>query len=223
MTFHVSQHKLQRSALRQGIKEGSLSIPYILLRGYSRLHLSELDMMLLLHLIAFVDKEKIQFPTIQELQERMSAPPELVISSLQKLLKEKIILIEDHKDEETGIHYERYNLDPLYDKIADLVLDEQLKRMEEHPAEPEVSGNLFSIFEQEFARPLTPMELETISGWLDQDQYAEELILAALKEAVFAGKIHFRYIDRILLEWGRNRIQTAQQAKEFTQRFRGSR
>nr|WP_315603012.1 DnaD domain protein [Paenibacillus aurantius] len=79
------------------------------------------------------------------------------------------------------------------------------------------------IFEKEFARPLTPMELETISGWLDQDHFKEELILAALKEAVFAGKVHFRYIDRILLEWQRNRIQTVDQAKEHAQKFRNSR
>ncbi|WP_313782381.1 hypothetical protein [Paenibacillus larvae] len=74
MTFHVSQHKLQRSALRQGIKEGSLSIPYILLRGYSRLHLSELDMMLLLHLIAFVDKEKFSFRRFRSFKKECRLP-----------------------------------------------------------------------------------------------------------------------------------------------------
>ena len=53
--------------------------------------------------------------------------------------------------------------------------------------------NLFTIFEKEFGRPLSPMELETISGWVDADRYPDELILLALKEAVFAGKLHFRY------------------------------
>jgi DNA replication protein len=83
--------------------------------------------------------------------------------------------------------------------------------------------DIFTVIEKEFARPLTPMELETISGWLDKDAYREELILAALKEAVFAGKVHFRYIDRILLEWSRNRVATVEQAKEYTQRFRSTR
>lgn len=66
------------------------------------------------------------------------------------------------------------------------------------------------------------MEYETITSWVDQDRYLEELILLALKEAVFAGKVHFRYIDRILLEWSRNRVRNAQDAKEYAQRFRGS-
>ena len=64
------------------------------------------------------------------------------------------------------------------------------------------------------------MELETISGWVDADRYPDELILLALKEAVFAGKLHFRYIDRILLEWSCNRVRTAQDAKAYTQKFR---
>ncbi|MHA6533352.1 DnaD domain protein [Paenibacillus sp. BAC0078] len=84
----------------------------------------------------------------------------------------------------------------------------------------EESRSLFSIFEKEFGRPLSPMECETISGWVDQDRYPEELILLALKESVFAGKIHFRYIDRILLEWARNRVKNAQDVKAYTQKFR---
>jgi DNA replication protein len=86
--------------------------------------------------------------------------------------------------------------------------------------EEEETRNLFSIFEKEFGRPLSPMECETISSWVDQDRYPEELILLALKESVFAGKIHFRYIDRILLEWARNRVKNAQDVKNYTQKFR---
>lgn len=81
--------------------------------------------------------------------------------------------------------------------------------------------SLFSIFEKEFGRPLSPMEYEAISGWVDEDRYPEELILLALKESVFAGKVHFRYIDRILLEWSRNRVKNAQDVKAYTQKFRG--
>ncbi|MFD2879237.1 DnaD domain protein [Paenibacillus rhizoplanae] len=66
-----------------------------------------------------------------------------------------------------------------------------------------------------------PMECESISGWVDEDRYPEELILLALKESVFAGKVHFRYIDRILLEWARNRVKNAQDVKAYSQKFRG--
>lgn len=87
--------------------------------------------------------------------------------------------------------------------------------------ETEQERSLFSIFEKEFGRPLSPMECESISGWVDEDRYPEELILLALKESVFAGKVHFRYIDRILLEWARNRVKNAQDVKAYAQKFRG--
>jgi DNA replication protein len=107
-------------------------------------------------------------------------------------------------------------------KLAELLAKELQAAAAAQPiSAAERENDLFTVFENEFARPLTPMELETITAWLDKDKYKDELILAALKEAVFSGKLHFRYIDRILLEWTRNRVQTADQAKEYAQRFRG--
>jgi DNA replication protein len=228
-TVGTDRKRLEAYALA-GLREGAVQVPYLLLKSYKALKLSEQDAMLLMHIMAFVEKERAEFPTIDELQSRMAAPPEAVIASLQKLLKLGLLAIDERTDEATGVLYERYNFDPLYEKLAELLTGEVLESEKASAAAADASGgdsagekNLFTIFENEFARPLTPMELETISAWLDKDKYKEELIVAALKEAVFAGKLHFRYIDRILLEWGRNRVQTAEQAKEFTQRFRGGR
>lgn len=220
------QRRQLESVLIASLKEGSVDIPYVLLKYYRQMKLTELDVMLIIQLMAFIHKEHKDFPTLEEIQARLSASPELVISSLQKLMKEQFLSIDNSFDAATGIHYERYNLELLYEKLAELFIEEQLEKAAEKRSAEEAGGSgkdVYSIIENEFARPLTPMELEMISGWLDKDQYREELILAALKEAVFAGKVHFRYIDRILLDWSRNRITTVQQAKEYTQKFRQSR
>lgn len=213
------------------LQQGAVSVPYLLLQSYAVLDLSETETMLLLHLLAYQEKENKEFPTFEELQFRMSAPPETVIKALQRLLKENWIQIDEWFDEERGVQYEKYNLFPMYLKLAEYVVKRQDETSSGDYAEGKdgnpsasavehVEENLFSIFEQEFGRPLSPMELETISQWIDQDRYPEELIKMALKEAVFSGKVHFRYIDRILLEWSRNRIRTAEDAKEYVQRFR---
>lgn len=215
---------IDMNVLTAALREGMVGVPLLLLKSYKSLKLNEQDAMLLIQLLAFVEKERKEFPTIEELQARMACPPEAVIASLQKLLKLELLAIDEATDEATGVMSERYNFDPLYVKLAGLFAAERQAAV---AAAAQLSGSsvrekdLFSVFENEFARPLTPMELETISAWLDQDKYKEELILAALKEAVFSGKLHFRYIDRILLEWSRNRVQTADQAKEYAQRFRG--
>ncbi|MBD0380536.1 DnaD domain-containing protein [Paenibacillus sedimenti] len=221
-----TQRKQLEAALLIGVREGSVAVPTLLLKHYRALKLNEIEVMTLIQLISFWEKEKNDFPTIEEIQSRMSASPDQVIASLQKLLHEQFITIDEDTEASTGIRLERYNLSQLYQKLAHHVIEQEMAALT--AARPPIHADaaakdIFTTFEKEFARPLTPMELETISGWLDKDMYREELILTALKEAVFAGKVYFRYIDRILLEWSRNRVATVEQAKEYSQRFRQSR
>lgn len=231
-----------------GMNQGMAVIPYALLRYYRAIGLNSSECILLIHLLGFQQVEHNSFPSLEELQHVTGANAEVIAMTLQKLMKEGLLGIDEHVDEERGIQFERYNLSGLYAKLGqylareseeeagraklaetnrksngDAGLDTYQRYNTPAPsnATPEQEErNLFSIFEKEFGRPLSPMELETISGWVDQDRYPDELILLALKEAVFAGKVHFRYIDRILLEWSRNRVRTAQDAKAYTQKFR---
>ncbi|NOU62967.1 DnaD domain protein [Paenibacillus sp. LMG 31461] len=214
--------------LMNSFLEGSVAVPSLLLKHYRALHLSEVDVMTLIHFISFVEKDRNPFPTLDEIQERMSASPDVVIASVQKLIREQFITIDEETHETTGFRSEQYNLTPLYKKLAKRVAEQQLQELADlaaisHAPSDDRVKNIYTTIENEFARPLTPMELETISNWLDKDMYKEELIMTALKEAVFAGKVHFRYIDRILLDWSRNRVSTVDQAKEYSQRFRQSR
>lgn len=210
------------AGLLAGIRIGSVSVPHLLLTSYARLKLTETEVMLLIHLIAYIDKEKNDFPTIEEIQQRMSVPYEHVIQTLQKLLKQGFISIDEETEPASGIRYEKYNLEGMWRKLASFWAEELKGQAPDFVHDSgDRDTDLYSLFEKEFARPLTPLELETITKWLDEDRFPEELIVLALKEAVFSGKVHFNYIDRILLEWNRNRVFTAEQAKEHAQRFRG--
>ena len=177
--------------------------------------------MLLMQLMTFQQVERKDFPTLEELQEVMGGTAQSVAEILQKLIKNGFLSIDEELDQSRGLHVERYNLSGLYDKLGQCLASEA-KKMVKKTAEPEQERNLFLIMEKEFGRPLTPMECETISNWVDEDHYPQDLILLALKEAVFAGKVHFRYIDRILLEWSRNRVRTVEDAKVFIQKFRSA-
>jgi DNA replication protein len=233
-----------RNSLARGMAEafmdGSVSIPYALLRTYRALKLSDTEGMLLLHLLAFRQLEQNEFPTIEQLQERIGSSLVIVGQAVQKLMKQGFITIDEQFDPLTGVQSEKYNLSGLFQKIGILLSAGELPLRSGSTGEPTVhreqpeltrvtpianagTHNLFVLFEQEFGRPLTPMEYETINGWLDQDRYADELIRFALKESVFAGKLHFRYIDRILLEWSRNRVTNVDEARLHTQKFRTGR
>ncbi len=217
------QWKWTQQGLAAALREGSVSVPVLLLQSYSALKLSETEAMLLIHLIAFREKGGKEFPTLDEIGSRMTASPDTVVKALQRLVQQQFIQIDEETDPITGVLSEQYNLMPLYMKLAVQWTEERQEEQVQALRTPDTDKDIFTIFEKEFARPLTPMECETITQWIDHDHYPEPLILAALKESVFAGKLHFRYVDRILLEWSRNRVFTLEQAREYTQKFRGGR
>lgn len=224
-----------------GMNQGTVLIPHALLRYYRRLGLNDSECMLLIHLMGFQQVEFKAFPSLEELHQVTGSTEEALSMTLQGLIRKGLLGIDEHVDHERGIQFERYNLKGLYEQLGNCLAEERMQSDEQTTLDhghaedffartasgpgkrqeaAQEERNLFSIFEKEFGRPLSPMELEMISNWVDQDRYPDELILTALKEAVFAGKVHFRYIDRILLEWSRNRVRTAQDAKAYTQKFR---
>ncbi|MEK0314072.1 DnaD domain-containing protein [Cohnella sp. 56] len=242
-------------SLAEVYMDGAASIPYALLRVYRMLSLTDTECMLLIQLIAFRQLEQNDFPTTEQLQQRLGASDAVIGETLQKLLRRELIAIDEIGDPQSGVRSERYNLSGLYQAVAQLVVSGEAPIQSAGSSSgPGVGGmaaaqdgqvharaasaggmkaaadgrgavpvNLFAVFEREFGRPLSPMEVETIGGWLDQDKYAEELILFALKESVFAGKLSFRYMDRILLEWSRNRVRSVEEARAHAQRFRAGR
>lgn len=114
--------------------------------------------------------------------------------------------------------FESYSLKPLWKKLADFML-QQSRQSALHQAMSE-EQDLYTCFEKEFGRPLSPLECETLAIWIDQDHHDAVIIKAALREAVISGKMNFRYIDRILFEWKKQGIETLEQAREYGQRFR---
>jgi len=252
----VSDTQSYRAGLRAGLRLGSVSVPGMFLRAYAKLGLSEIEAMLLVHLMYFMEREGTPFPTPDQLAARMSTTPDRVLSAIERFVREGFVTIEDDVDAATGVRSERYDLSPLHERLVGAWEEEfdddgfgrgggegdggyesdaagsSYREAAASSAPSSSRGretaasrrkDLFTVFESEFARPLSPMEYETIVGWLDQDRYSDSLIMTALKEAVFAGKVHFRYIDRILMEWQRNRITTPEEAKAYTERFRGGR
>ncbi|MFM1655586.1 DnaD domain-containing protein [Brevibacillus sp. B_LB10_24] len=212
----------------QLLQEGSTSVSNILLKKYKRMSLSDEEMMLIIHLLSF-QQEGNRFPTLQQLEERVSMSGLRLIQLLQKLLKEQYITIDEDVDPQSGMRYESYNLEPLYRRLYHC-LQEERKVLNESVlgigtglnmvSAQEYGTGLYSQFEQAFGRPLSSIEIETLHIWVEEDKYSEELILAAMREAISVGKLYIRYIDRILLEWQRQQIKSAEEARNYSLRRR---
>lgn len=64
------------------------------------------------------------------------------------------------------------------------------------------------------------MELQTIGDWLKKDQFSPELIVTALRQSVNSQILNLRYIEKILLNWKQNHVQTKEQAEADNLRHR---
>lgn len=196
--------------------EGNMNIPSFLITHFKHLKLNESELVLILQVISFQSKGN-DFPTPEELSSRMTTSADLCANMLRTLVQKGFIEISDEYSSE-GIRFEKYSLEPLWEKVIEQFL--KIKKEEENTSKNSTESDLYTCFETEFGRPLSPFEIETLTMWLDDDRHDTIIIKAALKEAVISGKLNFRYIDRILFEWKKNGIKTVEQAKSYGLKFR---
>ncbi|GAA0480866.1 DNA replication protein DnaD [Salinibacillus aidingensis] len=185
-----------------------MTFPKTLLLNYTSLGMTEGELVVILQIYR-LQSEGNRLPSIQAISEHMTINEQELARVLKKLMNKSLIKIEQHQEDH--VIYEWYSLEPIWKKIYDQVEKEE---------QAEHEGKLFYLFEQEFGRALSPIEIETINHWLDDDQLAPSLIKAALREAVLMGKLNFRYVDRILIEWRKKGVKTVEDARKVSQSFR---
>lgn len=193
----------------QQFLQQQMSIPTPLLLNYKRLGLQEIEVMILLHIHHSIQIGN-DFPTPQEICQYVTLSENQLLEHLRSLMQRNMVEIKELSNEQNQLS-EAYSLDPLWEKL--FTPNEEVV-VENH------EGTIFILFEQEFGRPLSPFEIETINAWLDEDKMAPSLIKAALRESVLMSKLNFKYIDRILRDWKRKGIHTVEQARESSKSFR---
>ncbi|MBY0122622.1 DnaD domain-containing protein [Bacillus sp. S/N-304-OC-R1] len=207
---------MSKTSMLKWLQEGNITIPGVLLTHYKEMNLNEQELVLLLHVISFIEKGN-SFPTPVEISSGMTISVSECTAILRKLIQKGLIEIKETYSTE-GIRHELYNMDPLWEKLIELFLMKE--KYEASMVTQQTETDLYTCFEQEFGRPLSPFECETLALWMDDDHHDPHIIKAALRESVMSGKLNFRYIDRILFEWKKNGIKTIEQAKSYGKKFR---
>ena len=151
----------------------------------------ELNINELLLLIYFLNQNNPVLDT-KLISDITNMPEKDILEAFTTLNAKGLINIDVSKNDK-GMVLETINLDNLYKSmISNMNIDYKNKS----------KNDIFAIFEKEFSRTLSPMEFELINGWLSAG-IEEDLIIGALKEATYNGVSNFRYIDKILYEWGK--------------------
>lgn len=187
------------------ILKSNLNVPLILLSNYKKLKINEKELIIIIYLM----NQKSSVFNPQKISEDLNIEISEVLESIEVLSNADLITINTLKD--NGLLEERIDLSNLYNKLAYLNINEEDTKEE--------TTNIYDSFENEFARTLSPIEYELIKSWLDND-YSEELILCALKEAVYNGVKNLRYIDKILYEWNNKGIKTKEDVLKDKQSFK---
>ena len=125
------------------------------------------------------------------------------MEAFNSLMVKGFVTLDSVKDSDGRLN-EVINMDGIYDSIV-LNIGEETKE--------EVKEDIFRTFERELGRTMSPMELEIINGWL-LSNYSEEIILGALREAIYNGVHNFRYIDKILYEWDKKGFKNMEQVNK---------
>ena len=136
--------------------------------------------------------------------ERLKISKESILEAFNNLLSKNIITLISEKNQE-GKRYDKVSLENFYNNLIETKKKEEKGKLKE---------DIFTIFESEFRRPLSGIEFEIIKAWLEK-LYSEELILAALKEAIYNGATNIRYIDTILHEWNKKGFKTKEDVDNY--------
>ncbi|MFS0672647.1 DnaD domain-containing protein [Ornithinibacillus sp. 179-J 7C1 HS] len=192
----------------QDILNNQITIPNKLLLSYKSLGLNETEVMVILQIHRSILQGNY-FPTLNELTNTLTINDNECSKILRKLIQRNLLKIERTENSQHQLS-EAYSLEPLWERLFQPVLEDKKENDD---------GSLFILFEQEFGRPLSPFEIETVNVWLDEDKISPALIKAALRESVLMAKLNFKYMDRILREWKKKGIHTVEQARQASKRF----
>ena len=187
------------------IYSGSTSVPNALLQNYRKLQLTADECLLIAWLMQRHPEESFVID-VRATCIQFGIDERQLFSIIQHLMDRQVLEIKQ-REAKDGKKVDYYSFKPLLRQLE--VLFKQNSFSVEKMSKKDV--NVLTLIEQEFNRQLSGFEIEMISGWIHNDKYPQELIVAALKEAVLNQAHNVKYIDRILLAWKNKGIQSAQQ------------
>ena len=187
-------------------------IPRIIFNNYKRLNITEEELIVLIFIIDLGNKI-VYNPDI--FVKELNIEKYKIMEILNNLSEKKIITISVEKNTSNNKREEYISLELLYSKILNLFKETKTKSID--------TSDIFSVFEKEFGRTLSPMEYEIIKGWINDEKFSYEIIVEALKEATYNNVNSLSYIERILYDWSKKGIKTKEDVIKDKSNFRNNR
>ncbi|MBQ6497316.1 MAG: DnaD domain protein [Bacilli bacterium] len=194
---------MKNSKLISILKERNIVVPLYLLQNYKELKIKIEEFIFLMYLDNLGDKSLFD---PKRFAVDLNISNKDVMNYINVLSDKNLITVKTIKTDK-GLMEEQILLDGFYNKLSLLVMND----INENDSKKDT--DIYELIQKEFGRTLGTIEIEIINAWLDNN-ISEELIIEALKEAVFNGVFNLKYIDKILYEWGKDGIKTVKDVEE---------
>lgn len=178
------------------VEHQAIDFEKLLLISYRGLDMTEAEVVILM-LVLHLEKMGEEAINPVSLSRYMSLPLKEIDQLVMKLVNRKILSIEQST----------LSALPLIKKLLTSQQEQSLQVTQQQKQK-----SLVAMFEHEFGRALTPIELETIREW-KQVGYSDEMIYEALKEATLSHVHNMRYINKILIDWAKHGIKRSGREK----------
>ncbi|CCI85576.1 DnaD domain protein [Lactobacillus pasteurii] len=196
-----------------------------LIAYYSKLNISDAEFVLIVQLEAFFQKGD-NFPSNEKIAANTNMSVSEIAGLIQRLIEKNYLTIEQITDNQGRIG-NCYSLAGLYDRLEEYLTNNVVikadNKQEIKPAD-NIDNSPINLllrkFEIEFGRYLSPIEREEIAAWIEADHYSPDIIELALRESVLSQVYSLKYVDRILLNWQRHNLKTAEDVSRFLKRNR---
>ncbi|WP_041815329.1 DnaD domain-containing protein [Levilactobacillus brevis] len=196
------------------VQAGQTSLANYLLDHFREVGMTTDQLLVYLQLRRYMDQGE-PLPDATVIASHLGWDKQRVYQLLHEMITQKLMVITTVTDSQ-GQKQDAYDFRLLTEKLSQLAV-KTTQQVVKQTASNDRSA-IFNQIETEFGRPLSPLEMESITQWLDEDHYRPELIQLALKEAVLSQAYSLKYMDRILLSWERKNLKTAAQVQREKER-----
>lgn len=175
-------------------------VPSFVFENFKKLKINEKELIVLIYLI---NNQGCEYNP-KEISDKLSIKLDVVLDIMNSLEEKGLLSVIMEND--NNVRTQKIDLTLLYEKCSYLIENSNNK------------SDIYSKYEKELKRELSPMEYEIITRWLEE--YSEEIILLGLKEAIYNGTTNFRYIDRIIYEWKLKNLKTEKDILEYRKKYK---
>lgn len=202
---------MKNSKLIDLLREGNFVVPIYLFKMYDKFDVSFEDFIFLIYLSNLGDSFSFN---PKKIADDIGYSITDVMMKIGILTEKSLVNVEVVKNEK-GVMEEYLSLEYFYSKVSSIVVD----KINSVDSKSVKSINVYEIIEDEFGRPLSPMELELVKTWISSGTN-EEIIIEAVREASLNSVYNMSYIDAILYEWGKRGFKSKKDVYKYKNKYK---